>query len=325
MKLTLLKREQVLLDRFGISSIQAIKLLSWLESNYGGNLSIEHLSREGMSIRTLANTVQLAASGNLVPAVDIPREVREIAKSILLDLRQRVCSTPAYRESPADSLSTVFLTGAIGFLGIGILRQVLEQPTPRSLLRALSAAGHKWEGAWKRRVVVWPGDLSQPQLSLQKGHWEELTNGTINRSIHNGALAVNVLATVRSLQIMNSSSCAVNFVYASGGQRFNPAQELSKALRISQAAKSTGYSQSKIVSELIVSRVADEFQKRLVAGAMDAGIRSSGHDDEWTYVCDVEQAAKQVVNSSGILFPSMRSTEDSHVTTIMDGIYLRDL
>nr|CEG03510.1 unnamed protein product [Fusarium acuminatum CS5907] len=379
---SIIQNQDVLLDRLGISSIQAIKLLSWLKSNYGGNLSIEHLSREGMSIRTLANTVQLAASGTLIPAVDLAGEVREFTESILFDLRQNSCSTPVYRESPAGSHSTVLLTGATGYLGIEILRQLLEQPTVslvhvliqassqeaglKRLLQALSAAGHVWESAWEGRVVVWPGDLSQPQLGLQNRHWEQLTNGTINTIIHNGALvrydlcydklkAVNVLATVDILQVMNSSSCAINFVYISGGQRLNPAQELSEALRISQAAKSTGYSQSKLVSELIVSRVADEFRKvrghrlrvirpgyiigsptkglantrdyiwRLVAGAVDAGIRSSGHDDEWMFVCDVEQVAQRIVSSSGILFPSTKPTQDNHVTTIMDGIYLRDL
>ncbi|RFN43329.1 s-adenosyl-l-methionine-dependent methyltransferase-like [Fusarium flagelliforme] len=255
-----------LLDRFGISSIQAIKLLSWLESNYGGNLSIEHLSREGMSIRTLANTVQLAASGNLVPAVDIPREVREIAESILLDLRQR----------------------SVWFMSLSKL--AAKKPASGSISSWAQMGGRLEEAGCG---LAWRFEPAATQL----------TKGTLGR------------VDQRNDQQKHSQWCIA-------------IQSRPRTVR-GAADKSGGEINrvftEQVVSELIVSRVADEFQKRLVAGAMDAGIRSSGHDDEWTYVCDVEQAAKRVVNSSGILFPSMRSTEDSHVTTIMDGIYLRDL
>ncbi|KAI1299719.1 hypothetical protein F5Y03DRAFT_408665 [Xylaria venustula] len=378
-----IRKRDVLIDKLGISSIQAMTLLSWLKSQYGGHVSIEILNKDGMSVRSLAQQVRLAAKGNIAPApgIDLVKEVKHITDSLLLKLRHNTRPALSYASYDTVSSKGVLLTGATGYLGIEVLRQLLTQPTVRlihvlvktssqqdgidRLRQAIAATGHKWESAWEARLIVWPGNLSQRQLGLSRQHWEHLTDGTIDTIIHNGASvrynlcyeklkSVNVDATVEILHALLASPCAMNLVYVSGGQRLSPVEELSDAVRVKEAAKSTGYSQTKLVSELVVSRLSEKFAKarghslhiirpgyiigsrsigfantrdyiwRLVAGAVGAGIRSSGREDEWMFVCDVEQVAQRILGSSGLIIMTDDESLNS-VTTIMDGIYLTDM
>ncbi|KAK6064475.1 non-ribosomal peptide synthetase [Seiridium cupressi] len=280
------RHRDIPLDTLGLSSIQAMALLTWLTSQYGANLSIEYLSKDGVSVRSLAEAIPAEALGTLVSRVDLEREVRQLTESLSLEVRQNLRSTENDDPSPFRSPKYVLLTGGTGYLGIEIFRQLLLQPTVRSihvliqdgnqedglqrLRQALFATGHQWDSVWEERVVIWSGDLGQPQLGLQKEHWELLTSGKIDSIIHNGAVvrynlcyeklkSVNVLSTVEILRAMSHSPCAISLVYVSGGQRLSPEEEYSETARMRQAARSTGYSQSKLVSELVVSGTAKEF------------------------------------------------------------------
>ncbi|CAJ2510548.1 Uu.00g095170.m01.CDS01 [Anthostomella pinea] len=383
--LDMIRNRDVPLDRLGIDSIQAMTLLTWLKSEHGAKVSIEHLSKDGVSVRSLAKTVQAAALDDLVLAVDLEKEVRETTERLLQRLRRESSSVIGGIQGSPDFVKNALLTGATGYLGIEMFRQLLLQPTLRYLYvlvqasseqdgfrrlrQALLATGHRWDSAWDERVVVWTGDLAQPQLGLDQKHWENLTSGRITTIIHNGALVrynlcyeklkpVNVSSTTEILRAVCDCPCPINIVYVSGGQRLSPAEESSECVRIRQAANSTGYSQSKLVSELVVSSLANEFASvgghrlrvvrpgyiigsptkgvtntrdyiwRVVAGAVEAGIMCRSRQNEWIFVCDVEQVAQTVLSSGGIISPANAHIIDDPAevtTTIMDGIYLAGL
>lgn len=382
LQLDIVRNQDIRLDRLGITSIQAMTLLTWLRSEYGAEVRIEYLSKDGVSVRSLAQAVR-ATSEELESAVDFEKEVRQITQTLHIQLRQNLQCAVNRDLDLADSATTsILLTGGNGFLGIEILRQLLVQPAVRfvcvliqtsnqkdglqRLQRALLASGHRWDSTWDERVTVWPGDLKQPRLGLQSEHWAHLSSGKINTIVHNGALvrynlcyeklkSVNVLSTVEILRANCSSQRPINFVYVSGGQRLSPHDESSETARLQHAAKSTGYSQSKLVSELVVSRLATAFADarghqlrvirpgyiigspnrgiantrdyiwRVVAGAIEAGIMSRPRDNEWMFICDVEQVAKIIISNCSI--PSLANThnETDTVIPIMDGVYLADI
>ena len=122
---------------------------------------------------------------------------------------------PKLRESypplPADFSDrplTIFLTGATGFLGAFILRDLLSRMTRVKkvicLVRAVDAqrALHRlrdaladrnvWDEEWvdTHRLEVVAGDLSQPLFGLQEDEWDHITTET-DVVLHNGALVCN--------------------------------------------------------------------------------------------------------------------------------------
>ena len=97
---------------------------------------------------------------------------------------------------------TVFLTGATGFLGAYILRDLLTRPSPIKVIahvRALdpSAALDRvtqtcqaygvWDPSWASRIICVNGNLGDPRLGLSESTWDKLAL-EVNVVIHNGAL-----------------------------------------------------------------------------------------------------------------------------------------
>ncbi|MFC4126380.1 non-ribosomal peptide synthetase [Nocardia rhizosphaerae] len=104
---------------------------------------------------------------------------------------------PGRQGEPA----TVLLTGATGFLGSFLLRELLRQTgaTVYCLVRATDAAGavdrvlataasyHLDLRPYLSRIVGVPGDLAQPRLGLEPARFAELAT-EIDAIYHNGAL-----------------------------------------------------------------------------------------------------------------------------------------
>ena len=97
---------------------------------------------------------------------------------------------------------TVFLTGATGFLGAYILRDLLTRSSPIKVIahvRALDASAALdrvtqtcqaygvWDPSWASRITCVTGNLGDPLLGLSKSTWNQLTQ-EVNVVIHNGAL-----------------------------------------------------------------------------------------------------------------------------------------
>ncbi|MEV0360736.1 amino acid adenylation domain-containing protein [Nocardia sp. NPDC050697] len=116
---------------------------------------------------------------------------------------------------PANPAGPLLLTGATGFLGSHLLRELLdhtERPIyclvraadPADGLRRLRRALEHYELATaelEARVTVLPGDLARPRLGLDEPVFAALA-GQLSAIVHNGAL-VNHLATYEQLRTAN--------------------------------------------------------------------------------------------------------------------------
>jgi L-aminoadipate-semialdehyde dehydrogenase len=182
-----------------------------------------------------------------------------------------------------------FLTGATGFLGAYILRDLLVRPGKVTLLvRAKDAeaalgriqetcqAYGLWEDSWISRITAIVGDLEKPNFGLSPDIWNTLAD-TVDVVIHNGALvhwvlpysrlrAPNVLSTISALQLCSIGK-AKNFGLVSSTSVLDTEHyvELSEAslaengpgipesddLEGARKGLGTGYGQSKWAAEYL--------------------------------------------------------------------------
>ncbi|KAL2271357.1 hypothetical protein VTJ83DRAFT_728 [Remersonia thermophila] len=125
---------------------------------------------------------------------------------------------------------TIFLTGATGFLGSYLVRDVLDR-TARNVRLIAHVRGVKdsssalarlqrslqgyglWKDEWSGRLSAVVGDLSKPQLGIDDATWQTLAQ-EVDMVIHNGAvvhwvkryqdmLASNVLSTIDAMRLCN--------------------------------------------------------------------------------------------------------------------------
>jgi L-aminoadipate-semialdehyde dehydrogenase len=219
------------------------------------------------------------------------------------DLAQQIPrSIPSHEGSLKETNSTVFLTGATGFLGAYILRELLEGPTQAkviALVRAKTTAEGLtrlqrvcdsyglWNPAWTSdsRVEVVIGDLAQSQLGLAKDVWDRISKES-DLIVHNGA-AVNWMLPYSSLRAANVLSTMYCIRLAAAGKPKRLAfvsststldsphyVHLGKAvletddLEGSRKGLATGYGQSKWASEYIVREAG---RRGLVAAIIRPG------------------------------------------------------
>ncbi|RDA94597.1 hypothetical protein CP533_2465 [Ophiocordyceps camponoti-saundersi (nom. inval.)] len=335
----------------GVDSIQITTLSKWIHDVYGLKLSVNTLTSPGLTIDKLAELMTALQNGPQSDKQPRTLKIRDEVTSL-----SKLCITPnsecLERFSTTEAMSTVLVTGGTGFLGIEIIRQLLCSYNIKVIVhvraasvqhgrdRVVSAAKKAawWSEAFHHRLEIWTGDLGHVKLGLRGEQWDRLMGNdsagpTIDVIIHNGATvkwnqayeslrAQNTLSTVQLLEAMGNRKCPGRFVYVSGGQALTNEVDDEDQL-IMKGVNSTGYAQTKIVSELLVKRFADSESGRrhtvrivkpsyiigdarsgranqsdylwgLTRSAIELGSYSRESVDDWLYVSSVDRVAEAV-------------------------------
>ncbi|KAI0646518.1 alpha-aminoadipate reductase Lys1p [Trametes meyenii] len=239
----------------------------------------------------LAGGASPASPTGTAPDAGIPGsrklEYNKDYEQLLSQLQESYPSTPS--DYSSRSL-TVFLTGATGFLGAFILRDLLQRTTrvkkviclvrasddAKALDRLREAAAGRgvWNEDWVAggRLEVVKGDLDRPRFGLDSAAWLRVA-GEADAVIHNGALvhwvypyeklrSANVLGTLTAIElaaagkpklfVFVSSTSAIDTEYYVQLSDSVGAVPENDDLEGARTALKTGYGQSKWVSEKLL-------------------------------------------------------------------------
>ncbi|KAJ6106810.1 hypothetical protein N7512_010327 [Penicillium capsulatum] len=164
-------------------------------------------------------------------------EYSKDAKQLVNELPE---SFPERTEAMLSSEPTIFLTGATGFLGAHILRDLLTRKAPSTKVIALVRAKSEeqalervratcraygfWDEAWTASLQALCGDLGKPSFGLSQAVWDDVA-ARVDAVIHNGALVhwvypyatlkpANVMGTIDALKLCASGK-AKQFAFVS--------------------------------------------------------------------------------------------------------------
>jgi amino acid adenylation domain-containing protein/thioester reductase-like protein len=222
---------------------------------------------------TIAGLAEALLAGSVEPETATAADLRSEA---VLDPSITVSASFGNTAFP----SSVFLTGATGFLGAFLLRELLATTSANvhCLVRAASAEearnrlqaaldsfslGSLEEPGGSSRIIPVPGDLSRPYLGLSNRDFDELAS-RIEVIYHNGAMvnvlypyavhrAANVLGTQEVLRLASRIRLkpvhyvSTTGVASSGGEVIREEMDLDD-----MPPPGDGYSQSKWVAERLV-------------------------------------------------------------------------
>ncbi|KAL9110662.1 MAG: hypothetical protein Q9227_004839 [Pyrenula ochraceoflavens] len=359
----------------GIDSIQVMTLATRLHQQFGVRVGVEKLTHSGFTVQDLVEEVRgndSSSAETIVAEVDLLREV-DLFRT---EMSQWPSDVKPYIAKSSSS-ETVLLTGATGFLGIHILKQLLKSPhivkiialvravnedeASRRVVKSAQRAGW-WHHKFFSKLECWTGDLASDRLGLTDSQWKSLSGHgsvTISSIIHNGAVVrwntdfeslatENVGSTKELLRAIGRCLHRVNFIYVSGGQKNLFQSEDDDLDHINQALASNGYSQTKLLSEIMVKDFArsshgrshhvsvvkpgyiignaedgiantDDYIWRFAAGALDTRGYDMHDAESWLFISDVDRVA------SAILHDTIQSQElRQSVATILDGITVKD-
>jgi amino acid adenylation domain-containing protein/thioester reductase-like protein len=234
-----LKGRNIVLSQSGLNSITVVSLRAMIRNKFNADVSIDRLMESTVTIQDVArmiehgNTAAGTDKQESAPQLDLLAEADRMMDSLVAE------SSPDVRtlSQPTPRAERILLTGATGFLGTEILRQLLSNPasarTVVALVRARdqdhamerivssAKAAQWWQEEYRSRVTAWVGDLAAPRLGLTESQWSAIegrghpgsgsgsssgpAEPRIDAIIHNGAL-VHWGADYHRLHDVNVSS-----------------------------------------------------------------------------------------------------------------------
>ncbi|KAL8829965.1 MAG: hypothetical protein Q9170_005952 [Blastenia crenularia] len=289
----------------GLDSIKMIKLIMLIRQRFEVKISLEVLMNAKSSIGSISCIIaDLSRDGKIMP---VERKIN------LMDTFEAYKKKALGRVAGSGTaLMNVMLTGATGFLGSRVLRDLcLNQKVYRIMVHVRSSSAQKalqriiqsailvgwWKNEYSQKIDAWAGDLAKPRLGLTPDQWNRLCGhgsrqDRVTAIIHNGATvnwnanfsalkATNVDSTVDLLKAASESAVLSDFVFISGGQQLRT--EADNDLDIAEEVGwSNGYAQTKFLSELMVKEYARSVaprQQRIsivkpgyIIGGVDDGI-----------------------------------------------------
>ncbi|KAM0341447.1 hypothetical protein ACHAPQ_000538 [Fusarium lateritium] len=214
----------------GGHSLLAQQMLLVVRKTIGANVSIntlyEHPSLAGFSTQ-IDRQLKGGAAGESEEDKnpEYARSLEELLKGLPSKYQSAEPATIRSKGKPV-----VFLTGATGFLGAYLIKDILQRTSrqiqlvahvrsvkdPKGafarLRRSLEGYG-MWRDEWESRLSCVVGDLSQPNLGIETSAWTDLAQ-TVDVVIHNGAAVhwvkryadmktANVNSTIDAMKLCN--------------------------------------------------------------------------------------------------------------------------
>ncbi|MBK7992399.1 MAG: amino acid adenylation domain-containing protein [Blastocatellia bacterium] len=251
----------------GGNSILSVQLVVKLRETFKVEIPLRTLFDNTPTARKVAEIID-----NASPMV----EKLDLAAEIVLD---ESIKPPTSNYSIVTEPNNIFLTGATGFLGAFLLVELINQTNAQiyCLVRAanLELAQERliermkfyelWNEAFSSRISVLVGDLSQPRFGLSEETFDKLA-ANIDVIYHVGATVnfiysyqvlkpANVFGTQEVLRLASKTKVKpVHFTSTSSVfEGFNGGKTVFEYDEINlEASFSTGYTQTKVVSEKII-------------------------------------------------------------------------
>ncbi|WBW73667.1 aminoadipate-semialdehyde dehydrogenase [Schizosaccharomyces osmophilus] len=282
----------------GGHSILATRLIFELRKRYAVNVPLGLIFREP-TIEGLAREIGKLKSGEMVDLYDVPKgepEDKEVAygKDAVQLTNVLPQSYPTFSGLKVDDCKTVLLTGANGYLGVFILRDLMTRNSNIKVmalirasspdhglqrLRDSSIAYGVWDEKWIESISVVNGDLALENWGLANEQWNSLCE-EVDVVIHNGALVhwvypysklkgPNVMGTITALKLCSfgkpkslgfvSSTSTIDteyYVNLSNEITSKGGNGIPESDSLSGSAESlqTGYGQSKWVAEYLIKQ-----------------------------------------------------------------------
>lgn len=259
----------------GGHSLIMVRLYSLIQQKVPNDLKMVDL----LHFPTVGQLAQ-RLEGNLSPT-DIQSSWVDPEQEAQLDLE---IQPPTTMEAEDIPLSSIFLTGATGFVGAFLLKELLAEGTgpifclvraddelegQQRLTQAMQTYG-LWDNVDVSRIVPIPGDLGEPLFGLSPERFSELAR-QVRVIVHNGALVnfalpyalakgANVDGTVEILRLATEARIKpVHFISTVGifSNMDLPANESSR-LEDQRHSSVDGYASSKWIAEHLIG----EAQKR---------------------------------------------------------------